>query len=355
MAVEPAHVETAAAMDVLASIGDATRYVSASAERDGWGGPGTVVATSLEEQTLDALVAAETRVDGTTVVGIGGGLALDTAKYVGLKCGKDVVLIPTALSSLAPFTTEIARRIRRQITWIGDISPRVVLDWPLLAKAPAARNRAGAAEVVATLSASWDWRLADARDKGLPASARALAATGALRSRLGDAADDIRAASPDGLAALAGLLEDLATLITDVGHRRMVDGSEHTFAQAFEHRLGRLGGHDSTNRHDRTGGYGEMVGLGTVAMSALQAWFGLSAGGPVDPDTAVDLLSRCGVACNPHQLDVDEGTFRGVLRHTVRFAVGEFLPYSVLNEADVNFSAAEEMWRWCWRVPRVAG
>ena len=91
-----------------------------------------------------------------------------------------------------------------------------------------------------------------------------------------------------------------------------------------------------------------------IDVAALQAWFGLSAGGQVDPQEAVDLLNRCGVAANPHQLDIDEGTFRGLLRHTVRFAVGEFLPYSVLNEADVNYSASDEMWRWCWRVPRVA-
>ncbi len=346
MAVEPAQVEQAAALDVLATLGDATRYVSAAAQHAGLGRPNSVVTTSLEEQTLEALAERERRVDCTTVVGIGGGLALDTAKYVGLKCGKDVVLVPTALSGLAPFSTEIARRVRRQITWIGDISPRVVLDWALLAQAPPARNRAGAAEVVATLSASWDWRLADTRDKGLPASPRVLQATAALRARLSDAAADIRAVSPEGLMELAGLLRELAALITDVGHRRMVDGSEHTFAQAFEHRLGRFS-------PSSAGGYGEMVGMGTVAMAALQAWFGLSAGGPIDPEIAVDLLTRCGVACNPHQLDVDEGTFRGVLRHTVRFAVGEFLPYSVLNEADVNFTAAEEMWRWCWRVPRI--
>lgn len=354
MVVEPAHVEQAAAVDVLTALGEATRYVSGSAQRAALGGSTAVVTTSLEEQTLDALVERERHIETTTVVGIGGGLTLDTAKYVGLKCGKDVVLVPTSLSSLAPFTTEIACRVRRQIRWLGDVSPLVVLDWPLLAQAPPARNRAGASEVVATLSASWDWRLADARDRGLPAAPRVLAATEALRSRLSDSAEDIRAVSPDGLAALAGLLRELAALITDAGHRRMVDGSEHTFAQAFEHRLGRLGA-SGTGGHSSTSGYGEMVGMGTVAMSALQAWFGLSAGGPIDPETAVDLLTRCGVACNPHQLDVDEGTFRGVLRHTVRFAVGEFLPYSVLNEADVNFTAAEEMWRWCWRVPRIVG
>ena len=66
------------------------------------------------------------------------------------------------------------------------------------------------------------------------------------------------------------------------------------------------------------------------------------------------MLGACGVEANPGQLGLDEGTFRGVLRHTVRFAVGEFLPYSVLNEADVNWSVSEEMWRRCWQVPRVS-
>ena len=61
--------------------------------------------------------------------------------------------------------------------------------------------------------------------------------------------------------------------------------------------------------------------------------------------------SRCRVASNPHQLGLDEGTFRGLLRHSVRFHVGEFLAWGVLDEADVNWSAAEEMWRMCWRVP----
>jgi hypothetical protein len=86
-------------------------------------------------------------------------------------------------------------------------------------------------------------------------------------------------------------------------------------------------------------------------MATLQRWYGISAGGPIDPGEAVDLLTRCRVAANPNQLGLDEGTFRGLLRHAVRFHVGEFLPWSVLNEADLNWSAAEEMWRMCWRVP----
>lgn len=344
MVVEPATVQEARASEVVSTFADCTWFVSATARAtSGIALPaGTVEANSLEELALDRLVERERSADGTTVVGFGGGIAVDTAKYVGLRTGKDVVVVPTALSSLAPFTTEVARRVRRQITWVGEVSPRVVLDVELLGQAPAHLNRAGAAELISSLPAVWDWRLADARDHGLPVAERVIALVESMRGRLSDAADDVRAASPEGLRTLAVLLAEAGASITDAGHRRHLDGSEHTFAQAFEHRLGRLPA------------YGDMVGLGSVAMAALQAWFGLSAGGPIDPDAVVDLLSRCGVAANPHQLGIDEGTFRGVLRHTVRFAVGEFLPYSVLNEADVNFSAADEMWRWCWRVPQVA-
>ncbi len=334
-------VQEASAPEVLQAYRDSTCYVSASAVALGLAVPNPVLVSSLEQLALDALVESERTSDATTVVGFGGGTAVDAAKYVALRTGKDVVVIPTALGGLAPFSTEVARRHRRQVSWVGDISPRVVLDFDLLTVAPPMRNRAGAAEIVATVSATWDWTLADARGHGLPISPRLVNQGSSLRNRLAAAGSDIRSGSADGLRELAALLAELGAASTDCGHRRLMDGSEHTFAQAFEHRLGRLGY------------YGATVGMGTVAMAALQSWFGLSAGGPVDPQEAVDLLNCCGVAANPHQLDIDEGTFRGLLRHTVRFAVGEFLPYSVLNEADVNYSASDEMWRWCWRVQRV--
>ncbi|MBM3683758.1 MAG: iron-containing alcohol dehydrogenase family protein [Actinobacteria bacterium] len=303
----------------------------------------TITPGSLEELALDRLVESERRVDATTVVGVGGGVALDTAKYLALRTGKDLLLVPTTLASLAPFTTEVARRIRRQMTPVGDVAGRTVVDVDLLGGAPAARNRAGAAEVVATIPAVWDWRFADSRDRGLPVSTQVVDVAERCRRLLGEGAEEVAACTPAGLRLLADLLAALGTACSRSGHRRVVDGSEHTYVQSFEHRFGP---HRS---------YGGLLGLGAVAMSTLQAWFGLSAGGPVDPAEAIDLLNRCRVEANPGQLGLDEGTFRGLLRHTVRFAVGEFLPYSVLNEADVNWSMSEEMWRHCWRVDRVEG
>ena len=161
------------------------------------------------------------------------------------------------------------------------------------------------------------------------------------RSLLGEAAADVAAASPAGLRQLAELLAAIGAACNRAGHRRLVDGSEHTFVQAYEHRLG----------HPVS--YGGVLGVGSVAMSTLQHWYGVSAGGPIDPAEVIDLLTRCRVEANPNQLGLDEGTFRGLLRHSVRFHVGEFLAWGVLDEADVNWSAAEEMWRMCWRIPVV--
>lgn len=354
--VEVEHVEVGAALAELPPAAVVGRP-GAWAELTG-GHPGArlaVAPSSLEELDLDRLVTpllrsedgnapgrlAEAEVE--VVVGIGGGVALDTAKYVALRSGLPLVLVPTALSSLAPFTTDVARRVRRQTVWVGDVAGRALVDLGLLGTAPPARNRAGAAEVVATISATWDWRLADARDRGLPFSPGLDQIAVRCRHELGAAREAVAAASPDGLRLLADLLATLGQACARAGHRRLVEGSEHTFTQAYEHRLG------------RPSHYGELVGLGTVAMATLQAWYGVSAGGVADPDAAIDLLGGCQVAANPHQLGLDEGTFRGVLRHAVRFHVGELLPWSVLNEADLNFSAAEEMWRRCWQVPVVRG
>jgi glycerol-1-phosphate dehydrogenase [NAD(P)+] len=338
-------LDFADAAEILAGIGP---YICV-ASPTGWAVSGlagaapppaqVVRSDSLEELALDRLVASLG--EAPTIVGIGGGLALDTAKYLAVHTGRALVLVPTVLSSLAPFTVDVARRVRRQQVWAGEIAGRVVIDLDRLAQAPVALNRAGAAEVVATMTATWDWRLADVRDKGLPFSPPVAELGQRSRALLGEAAGDIAAGSPAGLRALAELLAGLGAATTRAGHRRLVDGSEHTFVQAYEHRLG------------SPPSYGGFLGLGTVAMATLQQWYAVSAGGPVDPALAVDLLTRCRVGANPNQLGLDEGTFRGLLRHAVRFHVGEFLPWSVLNEADVNWSAAEEMWRMCWRVPTV--
>jgi glycerol dehydrogenase-like iron-containing ADH family enzyme len=352
MAAMQPEVVFAGAVEVVADLG---RFVAVAADEAWHTLPVTlpppvqrVSSHSLEDLDLERL-AGQTHDEVATIVGIGGGVALDTAKYLAARGGCDLLLVPTTLGTLAPFTYGVARRVRRQVFTTPDepVGPdrswRVVVDLDLIGAAPAERNRAGAAAVAATAPAEWDWRLGDSRGRGVPVSSRLTDAATALRARLADAAEDIAGGSTEGLGALARLLIDLGALVNS-GSRLIVDGSAATFVQAYEHRLAGL---------PRPGGYGGLLGLAAVGMSALQSWYGVAAGGDARPEEVVALLSRCQVVANPHQLGLDEGTFRGLLRHAVRFQVGEFLPWTVLNEADVNATTAEELWRQVWQVPRV--
>ena len=303
-----------------------------------------IVCESLEEIALDRLFddveGVQRRADLGAIVGIGGGRALDGAKYLGSRTAQPVVLVPTMLASLAPFTNEVARRVRRQLVFMGEVSCRVVADVDLLSQAPPQRNSSGAGAVVAVATALWDWRFADRRDRGIPFSAAQAELGERCLRALSDAAADIKAGSAEGILALARILDALGAATIRSGHRRLSEGSEHAFLQAYEHRLGASSDH------------GALLGLATVAMASLQATFTADAD-LTTVDRVVDLLIRCGVAANPYQRDLDEGTFRGLLRHTVRFAIGEALPYSILDEADINVSASEEMWRQVWRVRAV--
>lgn len=67
---------------------------------DGKNPAGLVVASSLEESVLDEEVARLG--DVACVVGVGGGTAIDAAKYIAWKRDVPLVLAPTALTVDAP-------------------------------------------------------------------------------------------------------------------------------------------------------------------------------------------------------------------------------------------------------------
>ena len=231
--------------------------------------------TSLEELDLDRLLATVDDSDGgepLAVVGVGGGLALDTAKYVAWRTGWPLVLVPTALGSLAPFTGEVARRVRRQQVWTGRgpapawCSTRPC--WPPL-RPPSTGPGPPRSSPPCRPPGTGAWPTPGTR--GCRSRRRWPTSGTGCRAELAEAAPAIAAGSVEGLRSLAGLLHSLGEACARVGHRRLVDGSEHTFVQAYEHRLGHLPS------------YGGLLGVGTVAMATLQQWYGVSAGGSGRP------------------------------------------------------------------------
>lgn len=107
--------------------------------------PTTVVlARNMELKKLERDVEATADDGATVVVGLGGGTALDTAKFLAWKRGLPLVLIPTITSVDAGFTDAIGIRSDGRVRYVGTIEPEeVVLDIALIRSAPPRLNRAG--------------------------------------------------------------------------------------------------------------------------------------------------------------------------------------------------------------------
>jgi glycerol dehydrogenase-like iron-containing ADH family enzyme len=218
---------------------------------------GVLEPSSLEQAALDDL-AAEVPA-GATVVGVGGGLVIDAAKYVARRDGRTVVLVPSITSSNAPFSDAIS--VRRDGVPTGMREPsqtkRVVVDYTLIGAADPRLNRAGYADVLAHETALADWRRA--ADRGaLAMDEAAFAAMTALLSTAREAAPAIGAVDHRGVETLMRLFEQTTALTVAHPHAPMGAGSEHLLAWNLE---------GVTGRHFI---HGEVVALGVLVAAHVQ-------------------------------------------------------------------------------------
>lgn len=231
------------------------------------------------------------------VLGIGGGNALDVARYVAWKTDTPLVAIPTIVSTGSVFQTALA--IRGSETWEfirEDVSPEYLLfDFGVIRSAPPRLNCAGMAECISHLGVVESWRAwVDERLDG-PAWDQVIADTTLtwVRDRAAAFSSDRDADGQPGEAGIRVAAEinreryGLLSHQGDVGH-----SLDHVFVIAFEHVLGRQLIH------------GEGVGLGAAINCYLY-------GSGFDETKA--LLDSCGVRYRPHDIGCTQDEVRTVL------------------------------------------
>jgi glycerol dehydrogenase-like iron-containing ADH family enzyme len=259
-----------------------------------------------------------------TVVGLGGGTALDMAKYVAWRRGVEPVMVPSIASVDACVTNTIDVRDGGKVSYIGFVVPQVVLvDFDLLQSAPPHLNRAGIGDILSIHTGLWDWRAA--ADRNLITYDREVARqVAALVDQLEEWGEDVRAVS-DG--ALRWLIEAYAAenaLCLQVGHSRPEEGSEHFFAYNVEHRTGR--------------GYvhGELVCLGILLMARLQG---------NEPVRVERIMEVAGVRFHPRDLGLSQDEVESALITLLTYVEDEGLPHSVINERPLDSEAVQEICR----------
>ncbi len=223
-----------------------------------------IYVTGNTEMSMAAL--AET-CKGEVVYGIGGGLAIDTAKYVASVNGLPLIALPTILSTDAFLTDATGVRENGCVRYLPTKAPdTVIIDMDMLGNAPLAMRASGAADVLSISTALWDWQKAEEMGENPPGqqiTPQTIAIGRTLLQTLLENATEIGKGTPTGLKILLDLLCMEVQLCNLCGHSRVEEGSEHHFVYAIEKHL--------TSANIGKVLHGELVGLGILLMAALQS------------------------------------------------------------------------------------
>jgi glycerol dehydrogenase-like iron-containing ADH family enzyme len=291
-----------------------------------------VTAGDMELEHLEALAHRLDAGDGT-IVGIGGGTALDTAKFLAWRTDRPLVQMPTITSVDAGFTDAIGVRDDGRVRYVGRVVPELVaLDLPLIRSAPAVLNRAGIGDVLSCHTGLHDWRLASDAGIGHAWDERLAALGRTLLDELADAVADIAAVSDEGIRFLTGAYRRIGAACAWAGHSRFEEGSEHFWAYAYE----------AATRRPHI--HGELIAFAVCALAAVQG---------NDPETARSIVVAAGTRANPIDLGISEGEFTGALLGLSSYARAQGLDVGVTDLHPVTPSAAAAAWRFASTLPRV--
>jgi glycerol-1-phosphate dehydrogenase [NAD(P)+] len=190
----------------------------------------------------------------TALVGLGGGKALDVAKYVGFLSRLPYFAVPTSLSNdgfCSPQSSFTIRGKRRSVP--AGLPFGVVIDTGVCRDAPRMLTLSGVGDLVSKFTAIRDWKLAF-HAVGEPVDDfAALMSDGTIHSFRGHPQFD-----SDGIRLLATALMLNGIAMEICGSSRPASGSEHLISHAL----------DATSVRPRL--HGLQVGVATYLMSILQ-------------------------------------------------------------------------------------
>jgi glycerol-1-phosphate dehydrogenase [NAD(P)+] len=268
------------------------------------------------------------------VVGVGGGSAIDTAKFLAEALGLPLIQIPTIISVDAAFTAPYGYRDGSRVRYAGNLRPvEVIADPSLIRRAPEALNRAGVGDLLSCHTGMFDWRLATDAGRGdIPWNEDASALGRRVLDEMEEVAPEVAAVSSEGIRWLATIHRDVGAGCVAY-QPRFEEGSEHFLAYVFEW---------LTNEHRV---HGELISCCVLAMSFVQG---------NDPDRAARLVRGTGVDARPSHLGIDRALFGRMFDEIAAYCEREALWPSVVETVEWTPELAEAAWAFVVEASRDA-
>jgi glycerol-1-phosphate dehydrogenase [NAD(P)+] len=222
------------------------------------------------------------------IIGLGGGQALDVAKFFAWTRRLPLFQVPTATTVNAPFGHRSGLRTEGKVRYLGWAVPEAVyIDFDVIQSAPPALNRSGVGDVLCYHTAHRDWQIADRlgrTEPRWPYDPALVADATTVMDSVVRSLDEIRKGTEAGIRALVLAHRWGGTTFHDSGwNPRHIEGVEHFLYYNLERLTGRHFIH------------GQPVGLGIVAGSVVQDH---------EPEAMVVALARAGVDIRPETMGV---------------------------------------------------
>jgi glycerol dehydrogenase-like iron-containing ADH family enzyme len=282
----------------------------------------------VETLDIDALEGLLGELPETgSVIGLGGGQAIDVAKFVAWRRRLPLFQVPTAMTVNAPFGHRSGLRRDGIVRYVGFSVPHAVyVDFDVIASAPPGINRAGVGDILCYHTAHLDWALTHRLGKDEPKWPYDERLVAAARERLDavlGALDDIHDVTDHGIRTLMEAHRWGGDTFHASGwNPRHIEGVEHFFFYNLER---------ATGQHFI---HGQPVGLGIVVGSVMHG---------SGADEMVAALRRAGVDIRPEAMGITWAEAETAMRTLGTFVRAAGLWHSVADERAVDDAIVGEV------------
>lgn len=255
-----------------------------------------------------------------SVIGLGGGQAVDFAKIAAWKTHMPLFQVPTSIATNAVFGHRAGVRFNSIVKYVGYVEPiAVYVDYDVIQTGPKALNRSGVCDVFCYHNAVFDWKYAWEHGKceeKWPFDEELAAQSTGVFKRVADAVEDIYALNENGIRVLTEGLRWGGGAFHNAGwNPRHIEGTDHFLFYTLEYLTKKKFIH------------GQPVCLGIFTGSLMSG---------NDPDGILELIHKAGVEIRPEAMGITWDDVFAALKYESTYVREAGLWYTIAHDFPVD-------------------